>query len=537
MSSNKNYGALLAQGLSGDEEKEAGFPSIEGFEILKKLGAGGMGEVYLAYDTELDREVALKVFHQGSLDPMSLERIRQESETMARAQHPHVLAIYHVKLGSDSGTPFSLVLEYAAGGDLAHKIRSKGALSLGETITLCLQICDGLSKIHELGIIHRDIKPANILLTETGTAKIADLGIAKDTMADSLTMTGTYMGSILYVAPEQMSGAESQIDGRADIWSMGILIYEMLVGNTPKAVLESELMQPLPENIRPVVRQCLMQNPENRYQNAGDLKEALIKSQQLVRMPEQNTKTSPIASVVVASAIALVLGAGLYYFSTDDKPSKLPSNEPVLTTEKDAFFEGKSVTADPAVIASPAVKAKDGMNLIDLLNDPLQPDRGRWSLSEEGRLSCARARSAACISFPVEDSGNVYDLSFNVVRTEGRNSLAVYLPTASGSLTFDLDAWNMQLAGLQALDGQNLKQHDQVFKFGMTNGQQYHLLIKVRKDHVEIEIDDKVVYHCDISEKKASVIAIWGQPRKHPLSIAAWNSAMTFSDLTLKKIK
>jgi serine/threonine protein kinase len=308
---------------------------------------------------------------------------------------------------------------------------------------------------------------------------------------------------------------------------MGILIYEMLVGSTPKAVLESELMAPLPESIRPVVRQCLMQNPENRYQSVEDLKEALIKSQQPISIPEQGTKTSPLIPIVTIAGIGLALGAGVIYFLSNDEPDKQIPNKPLIVAELN------DASKPPKVIALPD---SNQLSLIALLADLLQPDRGNWSLSEDGKLTCSRTPNASCLSFPVNDLGNEYDLSFNIIRSAGTNSFAIYLPTSCGSVTFELDAWNLGLAGIQALDGLDLRQQDQNFKFSMTNGQSYHLLIKVRKDHVEVEIDGATLYHRDISGKQGSVIDLWDLPRKHPLSVGVWNSSMTFSELVLKKI-
>ncbi|MGJ8655985.1 MAG: serine/threonine-protein kinase [Akkermansiaceae bacterium] len=536
MPSSKNYEALLAQGLNNEEEA---YPVIEGLEIIKKLGHGGMGSVYLAYDQELDRKVALKVFHPGSLDPMSLERIRQESVIMARAQHPHVLAIYHVKSHDLQDSPFSLVLEYAAGGDLAQKISSEGALSLQETVRICLQICDGLSSIHALKIIHRDIKPANILLTTSHNVKIADLGIAKDTTADSLTMTGSYLGSMLYVAPEQMTGNSRTIDHRADIWSMGIMIYEMLVGSPPKAILESELMAPLPEIIRPLVRQCLMQNPENRYPYVAELKSALIHVLQpqhlsAVQQPsEMKVNKSHLAPILIISATTLILTASTLYFLSNKTPNTPSTNKPITDNSKVADSSEK---INPNAQEEFTTPINNEIKLTSLLTNPLQPDQGTWELSEDGKLSCGRSRNGACISFPVIDLGDEYDLSFNVVRTVGKDSLAVFIPTAIGTVTFELDAWNKQLTGIQALDGLNLKQHQQTILFKMTNRQNYQILIQVRTDYVQVEIDGNFIYNCDLSGKRGSIINLWSTPRQHSLSIGSWNSKMTFNDLILKKI-
>ncbi len=499
----KNYEALLAQGLSEDETS---FPDFEGYTIQRKLGQGGMGAVYLAIDEELEREIAIKVFTNQSADPMNLERVRQESDIMARIQHRNVISIYKVISSEQS---FCLVLEYAAAGDLSRKIAAEGSLEHEQMVKHCSEICDGLEQIHQLGIIHRDIKPANILLTSQGVAKVADLGIAKDTAAESLTMTGSYLGSMMYVAPEQMT-ASSLVDARADIWAMGILIYEMLTGNPPKAVLESELMEPLPEAIRPIVRRCLKQNPENRYPNVMELKADLLKSLEPKHPQALPAKKLSLKTLLITSSILIIAATSIAIFSP-----KKEQNEP----------------KDPA----PTTASEETIDLINLLHSPLQPDRGTWQIKNDN-LRCQTGNKVACISFPVDALGNSYDLSFNVVRHQGRYSAAVYLPTSIGNVTFDLDGWGSRQSGIQALDKQDLRHHSQGFRFGMENGTSYQLRLEVRENYVDAYIDGKKVNHCNLTGKTGSIIANWDIPRKHAISLAAWQSEMTFSKIKLKKI-
>ncbi len=263
------------------------------YEILTTLGAGGMGEVYKARDTRLDRTVAIKIL-TGSLaaNPQFRERFEREARTISQLDHPHICTVHDV--GEDHGTSF-LVMQYLEGKTLADRI-AKGPLPLPEALPIAIQISDALQKAHRAGIVHRDVKPANIFLTKSG-AKLLDFGLAKTsvvevsgagptvTMSPNLTGEGTILGTIQYMAPEQIEGHEA--DARTDIFAFGTVLHEMLTGNkafqgTSQATLISSILRDEPRpvsEVRPltpplldhIVSRCLAKDPDERWQNASDL--------------------------------------------------------------------------------------------------------------------------------------------------------------------------------------------------------------------------------------------------------------------------
>ena len=205
------------------------------YEITGSLGAGGMGEVYAATDTRLDRRVAIKVLlAELASDPDRRERFEREAKAIAALNHPHICTLYDV--GHEDGTDF-LVMEHLEGESLQDRL-TKGALPLDQALEVAIQIADALDKEHRQGITHRDLKPGNIFLTKSG-AKLLDFGLAKlkdvgaigdqsTKLADSLTAQGTILGTFHYMAPEQLEGQEA--DARSDIWAFGCVVYEMVTG-------------------------------------------------------------------------------------------------------------------------------------------------------------------------------------------------------------------------------------------------------------------------------------------------------------------
>ncbi|UCH83665.1 MAG: serine/threonine protein kinase, partial [Candidatus Latescibacterota bacterium] len=201
---------------------------VRQYQIMSKLGEGGMGEVYLAEDVELKRKVALKFLPaQFASDPETLARFKREAQTAAGLNHPNIVTVYEV--GEHQGQPY-IAMAYIEGESLADII-TRGGIRVEQAIDITTQICDGLAKAHDAGIVHRDIKPANILVDADGRVKILDFGLAK--LAGVSKVTGKYstMGTIFYMSPEQTQGGE--IDQRSDIFSLGALLYEMLAGHPP----------------------------------------------------------------------------------------------------------------------------------------------------------------------------------------------------------------------------------------------------------------------------------------------------------------
>jgi serine/threonine protein kinase len=217
--------------------------TLSHFKITAKLGEGGMGEVYQAEDTKLGREVAIKVLPEAfTEDPERFARFEREAKVLASLNHPNIAAIYD--LSEDKGTHF-LVLELAEGEDLAVRL-SRGPVSVEDALPLALQIAEVLEAAHEKGIVHRDLKPANVMVSPDGQAKVLDFGLAKawdnepgesgslsmsPTLTAQMTQVGTILGTAAYMSPEQARGEEA--DHRADIWSFGVVLFELLTGARP----------------------------------------------------------------------------------------------------------------------------------------------------------------------------------------------------------------------------------------------------------------------------------------------------------------
>jgi len=202
--------------------------TISHFKILDKIGAGGMGEVYLAEDTELDRKVALKFLppHYSS-DSKIIMRFKREAKAAAALNHPNIITVYEV--GEHEGQTF-IAMEYVEGESL-RELMSKDGLSLSQVLQIGKQVCEGLAKAHQADIIHRDIKPENIMIDKDGRVRILDFGLAKLRNVSKLTQAGKTLGTLDYMSPEQLQGLE--VDHRTDIWSLGVVLYEMITGRLP----------------------------------------------------------------------------------------------------------------------------------------------------------------------------------------------------------------------------------------------------------------------------------------------------------------
>ncbi|MGE5055832.1 MAG: protein kinase domain-containing protein [Acidobacteriota bacterium] len=312
---------------------------ISQYEVLSSLGAGSMGEVYRARDSRLDREVAIKVLPElVSLDPERLLRFEQEAKAAAALNHPNILAVY--QMGTFLGMPY-LVSELLEGKTLTEVIR-RNPVALRKAIDFGVQIARGLAAAHEKGIVHRDLKPDNLFVTKDGRVKILDFGLAKviqpkgsANLAATITLPGVALGTIGYMSPEQVRGQAT--DQRADIFALGAILYEMVMGkgtfqrptsaDTISAILNeeppsiTELAPDTPAPLERVIRRCLEKNPEQRFQSASDLAFALealsdpsrvsisahVADRPEPERPGWTWATAAMAFVVVALAIALVL--------------------------------------------------------------------------------------------------------------------------------------------------------------------------------------------------------------------------------------
>jgi non-specific serine/threonine protein kinase len=315
--------------------------TISHYKIIEKIGEGGMGEVYLADDLKLERKVAIKFLPEHlTKDKENVERFEREAKAIASLNHPNIVTIYDV---IEADNQICIVMEYVDGDSLRNKI-DKGVSDLNEILKLTKQICDGLSEAHKADIVHRDIKPENILIDSHGRVKILDFGLVKLKGVSKLTKDSSTLGTVNYMSPEQIQGKD--VDHRSDIWSLGILLYEMLSGEPPfKGEYESsvhyailnEEPKPLADNILDalinVVYKGLHKNPDDRYQNVDDLIVDLKRLNELSELKTSQTKpdistTKKKSGIFVTSLIVSILIVLAVFYFVIINPSREVSSLP-----------------------------------------------------------------------------------------------------------------------------------------------------------------------------------------------------------------
>ncbi len=323
------------------------------YQVLAAIGAGGMGEVYRARDTKLNRDVALKVLPDAfTADPDRLARFKREAHVLASLNHPNIAHIYGLE---DAGPVSALVMELVDGATLAELIETRRGLPLDEVLPIARQIAEALETAHELGIVHRDLKPANVKVRDDGTVKVLDFGLAKalspehaassvdamnsPTLTAQATELGIILGTAAYIAPEQAKG--KPVDRRADIWAFGVVLYEMLTGqrgydaedvsDTLAAVLTRDVnWKALPTDVPPrllaLLRDCLVRDPKQRLRDIGDARRVLdqiiagVPDPAAVIAPSPARSSSARALPWAVAAVALMGAATLTFVHFREKP-------------------------------------------------------------------------------------------------------------------------------------------------------------------------------------------------------------------------
>ncbi len=338
------------------------------YQISERLGEGGMGVVWKARDTRLDRSVALKTLSTETLaDPERRRRFAQEAKSASALNHPNIVHIYDI--GEVNGMQF-IAMEYVPGKTLEQLIGRKG-LRLNEVLNYAVQITDALAKAHSVGIIHRDLKPSNIMVSEDGLVKVLDFGLAKlaeiatSEFGETAMLTepdgprteeGKIVGTTAYMSPEQAEG--KKLDGRSDIFSFGSMLYEMLTGrrafqgnsrvSTLSAILKdnpkplNSVLHDVPRDLEKIIFQCLRKNPERRFQHMDDLKVALLDlkeesdSGKLSAIPDSGVIVRRSRSRLVVGgsilSVLLIAGGGLYLrFLRPPSPGPAPKIVPLTS--------------------------------------------------------------------------------------------------------------------------------------------------------------------------------------------------------------
>ena len=317
------------------------------YEVLKRVGSGGMADVYMAKDHKLNRNVAVKVLKSEYVeDEKFLKKFETEAQAVARLSHPNIVNIYDV--GIEDGINY-IVMELAEGITLKEYIRKKGYLSPKETVEISTQIASAISHAHKNHIIHRDIKPQNILVSDTGIIKVTDFGIAKATSSNTVTSTATAMGSVHYISPEQAKGRFC--DEKSDIYSLGITMYEMVTGPVPfdhengvtiaLMHLQNEITPPsqirdgIPDSLEKIILKCTMKKPEERYQTADDL----IADLRLVFEDTSGGYVGVVPAIDDSPTIMIDQNELTQRINTPKKDQKIQQEEPLKDEEQNAYLD------------------------------------------------------------------------------------------------------------------------------------------------------------------------------------------------------
>jgi len=365
------------------------------YRVIRKLGQGGMGTVYMAEDTKLNRKVALKFLPaEMTADQARLKRFEREAKTVAALNHPNIVTIYSVE--EEGGVPF-IAMELVDGKALTDLIPAEGQ-KLGSFFELAIPIADAVSAAHERGITHRDLKPGNIMVGSDGRVKVLDFGLAKllqdsegtdatTLSTETLTKTGSTLGTVTYMAPEQLKGKAP--DQRADIFSLGIVFYQMASGQRPfkgetsaeviSSILRdapkpvTDLKIELPSHLGRIVKRCLEKAPNRRYQTAAELRSELEELKReidsgavfeeeaktkAITVQRKSRRTMTLAGAIGAALAVLVIGS-LFWLGGGEQPADL---EPV---------EGESTLKTIAVLPFSSVGEGAGQTFSDGLNEEL----------------------------------------------------------------------------------------------------------------------------------------------------------------------
>jgi serine/threonine protein kinase len=417
------------------------------YEIVAPLGAGGMGEVYRARDTRLDRAVAVKILPEEMAKNERLRaRFEREAKTISSLNHPNICTLFDVGEGY-------LVMELLEGESLAERIARNGALPLVEVLRYGAQIADALDRAHRAGIVHRDLKPGNVMITKGG-AKLLDFGLAKSGVFDApldaatqqkpLTEEGAIVGTFQYMAPEQIEGQE--VDYRADIWALGCLLYEMATGRAPfvagsrasliGTILRddppplSSLQPMLPRTLDHIIRTCLAKDPDARWQSARDIERELqfvseVRESEVVPASRRpTTRRAFIGAVgVFVIAVAAAFAVGRLWRSGP------PANAVPVVVLMDSTH--------PLRIYDPVTRANGGTNaddLTDLLHDlpvVLAKENTTWTWHREDEVLRQRpdlvVAHRSCFYVPSGSTDENFEKEFYARASDKFETLMAYI--------------------------------------------------------------------------------------------------------------
>jgi serine/threonine protein kinase/Flp pilus assembly protein TadD len=469
------------------EELTRGTTFADRYEIIEELGKGGMGKVYRVEDTELKQEIALKLIKpEISTDKKTIERFRNELKIARNIRHKNVCGMYD--LGEKEGAYF-ITMEYIRGEDLKNLIRKMGQLSAGQAITIAKQVCDGLIEAHRLGVVHRDLKPQNIMIDTNGDSRIMDFGIARSLEAKGITGAGVMIGTPEYMSPEQVEGKE--VDLRSDIYSLGIIMFEMVTGRVPfegdtpftigmkhKGEMPQnpkELNTQISDDLNNVILRCLEKDKEKRFQSVGELRSELQNIDKAIpttekAIPARKPLTSREITVqfslkklfipALIGVVIVIAAIVIWQLLPQKETISVPSGKPILAV---MYFENNTGDESldhwrkmiPGLVIADLTQSKyievlSGEKLYAILSDLNQVDAQSYSsdilkqVATKGRVNhilvgnFAKAGESIRINVTLQDARTEKTVGSEGVEGKGVESIFSMIDELTGKIKTNL---------------------------------------------------------------------------------------------------
>ncbi|MFO1486177.1 MAG: protein kinase [Verrucomicrobiaceae bacterium] len=554
---------------------------MPGYTIEKILGRGGMGAVYRGIQTNLDRPVAIKILPPGveKEDPSFAERFKNEAKLMAKLNHPGVVAVHD--FGTTLGGQLYFAMEYVDGTDVAQMISAQGRLPPEHALAITAHVCDALQAAHELGIVHRDIKPANILINMKGQVKVADFGLAKveEPGTHGLTKTGYAMGTPDFVSPEALM-LGTQIDGRADLYAVGVMLYQMLTGNIPRGAFKpaSVLVPGLDPRFDPIIFKAMQHDREERHQSAAELRRELdviltvplvrndvsgyaaVPAAQMAQAPRQRSAPQkpmgrapqPRASaaadtseavhgpsreagarsagprakssnaflyIAIGLAVAVAIGAFVLFSGGRKNTGKTITSSPAAKTQTTAPAASSSAkkTLDLLALADPA---KDGIS-------------GDWSRRADG-VAVKASTTSARLQLPYVPPRE-YDFIIDFTGTRGTPDVTQILCADGRDFM-----WKMagSAFGFELVDGQSFRTNktQTITPWKLEMGVRHTAILAVRKDGVTATVDGNKVIEFKTDFKNVGSKSEFKLNDPRLLGLGAWKCEVTFHRAEVREI-
>ncbi|MFT5468243.1 MAG: serine/threonine protein kinase [Verrucomicrobiales bacterium] len=490
---------LLAEGLA---DRETPLPQVSGFELRGKLGEGGMGAVYRAWQANLGREVALKLVRpEVEASGPVFERLEREARAMARLSHPNIVAIHEFLRLDDADDSAAIVMELIEGETLRTLLsRNESGLPVGQALQLARQIGSALAAAHKAGLVHRDVKPENILIDLDGAAHVADFGLALPIDQDStrLTRSGTTVGTLAYVAPEQLEG--DSVDARADQFSFAVVIYEMLAGIRPHGVVEppDELRKEISPALGTALLKAMRRRPEDRFSSIPKLLAALH-SRSTRKRKRRSSRRKAIWAGAILVPVMLGLGA-LFFFliQSDGWTDLLPK----------ALTDGEIIYGD-------------------------------WRPAADGKGIIANGKSVLRLPVSATELGESYDVLISVRQDERPDGFALIFQSDRGFGSWDFNLWgDSGLSGVQKINGKQLSDaNGQRIDLGI--GKTRNFRLEIRPGHFALFEDGGEQIKAYILKPTAELMLAWpwdDKPREG-LAISNSDAPTVFERVAWRKVE